>query len=107
MSQPDLQTEVLTQLRQDGSDTSKPHRFDFYLYFPTETAARQVGQRLTHSGYRAEVRPAAKGTDWLCLAKTTLTPDTAPLTEVGTLFTGLAQEYHGEFDGWESDVIRK
>jgi hypothetical protein len=107
MSQQDLRTEVLTQLRRDGSDTSKPHGFDFYLYFPTETAARQVGQRLTQSSYRVEVRPAAKGPAWLCLAKTTLTPDTAPLAEMGTLFSQLAQEFHGEFDGWESDVLKR
>jgi hypothetical protein len=103
----DFQTEVLTQLRQQGSDTSKPHSFDFYLYLPTETAARQAGQRLAKSDYQIEVRQGADGTNWLCLAKTTLTPDTAPLSEIGQLFTKLAQEFHGDFDGWESDVVKK
>ena len=103
----DFQTEVLTQLREQGSDTSKPHGFDFYLYLPTETAAKQAGQRLTNSNYQVEIRPAAKGSDWLCLAKTMLTPDTAPLSEIGKVFTQLAQEFHGDFDGWESDVIKK
>jgi len=102
----DFQTEVLTQLRQMGSDTSKPRGFDFYLYLPTEAAARQAGQRLTNTNYQVEIRPAAKGDDWLCLAKTTLTPDTAPLSEIGKLFTQLAVEFHGDFDGWESDVIK-
>ena len=106
MSQQDLRTEVLTQLRRDGSDTSKPHGFDFYLYFPTETTARQASQRLAKE-YRVDVRPAAKGPTWLCLAKTTLTPDTAPLAEIGSLFSQLAQEFRGEFDGWESDVVKR
>ena len=103
----DFQAEVLTQLRQMGSDTSKPHGFDFYLYLPTEAVARQAGQRLTNSNYKVEIRPGAKGSNWLCLATTTLTPDTAPLTDIGQLFTQLAQEFHGDFDGWESDVIKK
>jgi hypothetical protein len=107
MLQQDLRTEVLTQLRRDGSDTSKPHGFDFYFYFPTEAAARQASERLTQDTYRVDVRPAAKGTSWLCLAKTTITPDTAPLAEMGTLFSQLAQEFRGEFDGWESDVIKR
>ena len=68
---------------------------------------RQAAQRLTNSNYQVEIRPAAKGSDWLCLARTTLTPDTAPLLEIGRLFTDLAQEYHGDFDGWESDVVKK
>lgn len=103
----DLRTEVLAQLRHGGSDTSKPHHFDFYLYLPTEAAAREAGQRLTKRDYRVEVRPAAKGPNWLCLAKTALTPDTAPLAEIESLFTQLAQEFQGEFDGWESDVIKR
>lgn len=82
------------------------HGFDFYLYLPTEAAARQAGQGLTKSDYRVEIRQAATGTNWLCLAKTTLTPDTAPLVEIGTLVTELAKEFQGDFDGWESEVIK-
>ena len=104
---PDFRTEVLTQLHQMGSDTSKPHSFDFYLYLPTEVTAKQAGQRLSAINYHVKVEPAAKGTDWLCLATTTLTPDTAPLSEIGNQFTQLAKEFHGDFDGWESDVINK
>jgi hypothetical protein len=106
-TQQDFQVGVLSQLRQMGSDTSKPHSFDFYLYLPTEAAAMQAGQRLTSIKYQVEIRPAAKGSNWLCLAKTTLTPDTAPLSKIGKLFTQLAQEFHGDFDGWESEVIKK
>jgi len=103
----DFQTEVLTQLHQMGSDTSKPYGFDFYLYLPTEAAARQAGQRLTNENYQVEIKLAAKGTNWLCRASTTLIPDTAPLSEVDKLFNQLATEFHGDFDGWESDVVRK
>jgi hypothetical protein len=106
VSHDNLQTEILTQLRRDGSDTSKPHGLDFYFYFPREAAARHAGHRLTQNGYRVEVRPAATGTNWLCLARTNITPDTAPLAEMGTLFEQLAQAFLGEFDGWEPEVIK-
>ena len=101
-----FKAEVLTQLRKLGSDTSKPHSFDFYLYLPTEAVARQAGQRLANSNYKVLIRPGAKGSDWLCHATTTLTPDTAPLSEIGQQFTRLAQEFHGDFDGWESGEVK-
>src|SRR6185436_19394944 len=106
-TQQDFKAEVLAQLRREGSDTSKPHRFNFYLYLPTEAAARQAGQRLAKSDYLVEIRQAATDTNWLCLAKRTLTPDTAPLAGIGTLFRKLAEEFQGDFDGWESDVIKR
>src|SRR5687768_5777870 len=77
-TQTDLRTEILAQLKRQGSDTSKAHGFSFYLYLPTEAAAHMAAQRLSQD-YQVEVEPAATGTDWLCLAETSLTPDTAPL----------------------------
>jgi hypothetical protein len=108
MSSPqDFRLQVLEQLRKNGSDTSRPHTFDFYLYLPTETAAQEAAKRLIKRNYLVDVRPAAKGPDWLCLANSTLIPETAPLTEIGQFFTQLADEFHGEFDGWEAEVIKE
>jgi hypothetical protein len=44
-----FRTEVLQQLRDSGSDAEKPHEFDFYLYLPTQSAARQAALRLRES----------------------------------------------------------
>jgi len=38
---------------------------------------------------------------------TALTPETAPLADIGRLFDQLAKEFRGEFDGWETEVIKK
>jgi hypothetical protein len=35
---------VLEQLRAAGSDLSKPHQIDFYLYFTTEEAAQKAAE---------------------------------------------------------------
>jgi hypothetical protein len=98
-------TEVLEQLRCDGSDTSKRHDFAFYLYVPTERAATEVGETLRTDGYDVEIRQAAVGDNWLCLATASLIPDAADFDDIERLFTGLAQKFKGEFDGWEADVI--
>jgi hypothetical protein len=33
--EPDLDQQVLDQLKKAGSDLSKPHNIEFFLYFPT------------------------------------------------------------------------
>ena len=101
-----FQTEVLDQLRDMGSDISKPHSFDFYLYVPTEVAAIQAADKVRESAFAAEVLPGASGNNWLCRATITIVPDVAPLDEIGNLFEQVAAALHGEFDGWESDVIK-
>ena len=102
----DLRSEVLQQLRSQRSDVSRPHRFDFYLYFPSEADAKAASLRLMEEGLSVEVRRAAKGQDWLCFAKATLVPDTLKLSELGSLFAHLALSYKGEFDGWEAEIVK-
>jgi hypothetical protein len=97
--------EVLDQLRDMGSDISKPHSFDFYLYVPTEVAARQAADKVRESEYAAEVLPGASGGNWLCRATTTIVPELAPLDEIGNFFEQIAAALNGDFDGWEADVI--
>src|SRR5204863_6747402 len=41
---PDLDQQVLDQLKAAGSDLSKPHSIDFFLYFPSEDAAKQAAK---------------------------------------------------------------
>ena len=103
----DLASDVIAQLRSSHSDTSKPHTFDFYLYLPNEQVANTAAERIRKSGYTVKVRPAAKGSEWLCLASREFTPDKAPWAEVQTLFSTLATELKGEFDGWESNIVKK
>jgi hypothetical protein len=66
---------VIIQLQKAGSDLSKPHSIDFYLYFADESAAQQAAARMRQTGYQAEVKRAAKGEDWLCLATKQVVPE--------------------------------
>ncbi|MEI9959779.1 MAG: ribonuclease E inhibitor RraB [Limisphaerales bacterium] len=74
---PDLDESVLIQLKKAGSDLSKPHKIEFFLYFPTQTAAEQAAPQVRERGFEVEVRQAAKGTDWLCFATKTMIPKLA------------------------------
>ena len=98
--------EVLDQLSEMGSDTTQPHGFNFYLYVPTQEAARQAADKVRESEFAAEVMPGPSGSNWLCRASITIVPAIAPLDEIGSFFEQVAAALHGDFDGWESDVVK-
>ena len=97
-----FRTKVLQQLTESGLDIGQSHEFGFYLYLPTELAAKQAAIKLNEREFTAQVRPGAKGDDWLCLATITIVPKTAAPSEIGDLFDQVAAELGGEFDGWEA-----
>ena len=57
---PDPDEAVIIQLRKAGSDLSKPHTIDFYLYFPSQSAAEKAAAQMRQTGYTVEVKRAAK-----------------------------------------------
>jgi hypothetical protein len=96
---------TLDQLREAGSDLSKPHPFDFYLYHPEQSGAEQLCSALRSDGFQVSVQESAIGDDWLCLASFTMYPTIENLTELDTTFARLIDQYGGEYDGWETLVI--
>lgn len=60
-------TAVIEQLRAAGSDLSKPHPLQFYLYVPTEEAAKRAAVVLSRQEFQVGVRTAAMGSGWLAL----------------------------------------
>ncbi len=101
---PDPDELVLIELKKAGSNLSKPHKIDFYLYIPTQTSAEQAAQQVRAAGFQAEVRKAAKGDNWLCLAKKTMVPELVALQKITQDFNALAGSLNGVYDGWETGV---
>jgi hypothetical protein len=103
---PDLDESVLIQLKKAGSDLSKPHNIEFFLYFPTQAAAEQAASKIRDAGFHVEVRRAAKGADWLCCATKTMVPDLMALQKIRQDFSSLADSLGGEYDGWGTPVAK-
>lgn len=102
-----LGLEVMRQLQEMGSDTSQPHGFDFFLYLPTESNASAVGEKIREKQFKAQILPAASGPGWLCKASITLVPESILLDEIGLFLRQVSTAFNGDYDGWESDIIRK
>jgi len=96
---------VLQQLKKAGSNLSKPHKIEFFLYFKSQASAEAVAPTIKNSGFNVEVRQAAQGTDWLCLATKTMIPELATLQKIRRDFTAIAAANGGEYDGWGTGVV--
>ncbi len=102
----DLDQLVLVQLRESGSDLSKPHNIEFFLYFPTQSDADNARLRVIDAGFGAEVRRAAQGDSWLCFATKTMIPALSDLQKIRRDFTALASSMNGEYDGWGTQIAK-
>jgi len=104
--QTDPDESALKQLRDVGSDLTRPHAIDFYLYFSTQENAKAAQNELVALGFSALVRPGALGNDWLCLATRELVPTHEHFALVRAYLIAIADRLDGEYDGWEAKVIR-
>jgi hypothetical protein len=96
-----LSQSVISVLAQAGENLARTRAFDFYLYFPTEGAAEAAGRELAEVGFRYDVYPA-QGTNWLCLAAARVVPSEEALDALDLLMDVTADDFGGEFDGWET-----
>jgi hypothetical protein len=99
-----LDKKTLEQLRTAGSDLSRSHTIEFYLYVPTQRDATAAASALQAKDFDTAVRIGADGKKWLCLAQKSMTPTLENLTKARQLFKSLASQYHGAYDGWEAAV---
>jgi hypothetical protein len=102
----DPDAKVLEQLKKAGSNLSKPHPLEFFLYFPREQAARKAADQLRAKRFTATVDRAAQGDSWLCFATKTMVPELAALQRIRADFNAVAEALGGEYDGWGTPVVK-
>jgi len=102
----DSDQSVLLQLRKAGSDLSKPHSIEFFVYFPTQAAAEKAAVPIRRAGFGVDVQQAAQGDDWLCFATKTMVPELVDLQKIRRDFVALAAAMNGEYDGWGTQVVK-
>ena len=96
---------ALDSLRDAGSDLSKVHPFDFYLYHENKAGAQLICAELEQSGFQVSVSEGAIQGEWLCLGTLNILPSAEKLSELSHIFEELINTYGGEYDGWETIVI--
>ena len=105
-SLPDLDQQVLDQLKKAGSDLSKPHDIEFFLYFLTKESANSAAEEAAEEGANVKVERAADDSAWLCLATKRMVADHVELVRLRKKFNGIASRLKGEYDGWGTEVVK-
>ncbi len=95
---------TLDHLKSAGSDLSLPHNPEFFLYLPTEAAARSVASRYAGQGFSADVHPAVSGSKWSCVLTKQMVLSAGTLHQLRGEFAEVAAAYGGEYDGWGAEV---
>lgn len=106
VSQNDPDKQVLDQLKAAGSDLSKPHKIEFFLYFPSEDKASRAAAEIKKDVPTVEVRLGADGKDWLCFATKDMDPKHSELVRLRSVFNSVAKSFNGEYDGWVTEVVK-
>jgi hypothetical protein len=98
---------VLSSLLDSGADLSQPRHVLYYSYFTDPGAAEQAAQGARDAGFATEVRdplPDYPG-QWAMVSEMASTVVSFHFVrDSDDLFQGLADQYAGEYDGWEASV---
>jgi len=91
-----------------GSDLSKPHEIDFFLYFPFGGYTRLAAKLITKAGFRTEITKLdnAGWHKWMLQATKTMIPKSWALRRLRIVFSIIAAVGLGEYDGWAADVMK-
>ena len=103
--EPDLDRLVLDQLKQAGSDLTKPHDIDFFLYFPTEQAANEAAKEIDLEVDELKVELGADEMNWLCFGTKSMVPEPDELLRLRERFDQIANKHNGQNDGWATGVV--
>jgi hypothetical protein len=98
---------VLEELARAGSRLDQPHPIDHFLYFPSEERAARAAEMLRRDGFTTRVdAPLGGTTSWKLTATRAYVPTAGAITSTRRRMNALAASLGGEFDGWESPVVR-
>lgn len=93
---------TLDELARAGSDLTRLHVVEFYLYLPSEELAHETAAILRDEGF--ESRISRNESDWTLLASRRMRPELAPLRAVRDRLTALVTQRGGSYDGWGTEV---
>ena len=99
---------LLGMLEVKGSDLSKPHEIDFFLYFPFGGYTRLAAKLITQAGFQTEITKLdnAGWHKWDLQATKVMIPKSWTLRRLRIVFSIIAVLGLGEYDGWQSGVVK-
>lgn len=100
---PELDLLILRQLEGRGADLTRSRHILHFLYFADEAAAKRAVSAIESAGYEVTLTgPDEDPARWSVRAEATRVVDYSTVAGYRTRFEQIADEYGGEYDGWEA-----
>ena len=96
---------LLSELRETGSDLSKPHDVEFFFFAPSSSAAEALKADLESDGFEADSVEDETPPQVVVIARTQLVPDEIALSTMRQAHIKRASKYDARYDGWEASVV--
>ena len=98
--------QVINQLKEAGSDLSKKHPIEFFIYASTKEKAEFVASEIAKQGFSSSVQHSSYDGSWLVLSTKMLVPNEDILVAIRANFEALASSVGGEYDGWGTPIVK-
>ncbi len=98
--------QVIEQLRNAGSDLSRPHNIAFRFYFPSGRFAERVTATLRGDGFQVSTQEVVQGHQYVVRANRLLVPLLSELQSLRSRFDELANRGGGIYEGWSAEVVK-
>ncbi len=96
---------TLKALAEAGSDLTKPHVIDHWVFFQDESGARAAAKDLVAARFTVvSLEKDPQGSEWRLLARKTMVPRLKDVERTSAFFEKLARRNRGDYDGWETQV---
>jgi len=95
----DPDASVIYQLEKAGSDLSKRHPIEFFIYFKNISTAKSASKELQKDGFETTVEKSASSDEWLLQAKKRMYPTLVELKKIRKKLDNL-----GDYDGWITPI---
>ena len=98
---------VIENLRAAGSDLTKVHDIDFFLYFASKPQAKEAAKEMKQLGYTAvTLEKSPDKSQWSVQAKRSMIPQLEAMTASTRSLEKLASRHGGEYDGWGTSIVK-
>lgn len=98
---------VIENLVSAGSNVSKPHNIDFFMFVPTERRAKAAAADMEQLGYTISSIDRVSGqSQWQIHATREMVPQLDAMTATTRSLEAVATKHGGDYDGWGTSVVK-
>jgi regulator of RNase E activity RraB len=98
--------QVIQQLKNAGSNLSKEHPVEFFIYAPNKEAAESIVTRIEIDGFKSKVEKSEADELWLVFAVKIMIPNEQKLLKIRADLEKVASSVSGEYDGWGTPIVK-